>query len=270
MNEPGFIPMTSVVLDQLAYLLWYISVVGGLGLLVWHAESTGLDPREAFLVGLFGVLGGMLGGSLMASGGLPPGISANPATWLQFVYAEKGVFGVVVGSALLAVIYLIVRRQSVLRFADVATVAVAFAYVIARLDCFAQGHCFGVPTDVPWAVNFAPGTQAFVAQSAAGLIVPGAAATLPIHPTQLYHALLGLVGFVVLLRIRSDTPGTRLALALMLYGAGRFVIQFFRGDSVPIWGPLDVNHIAALIMLAVGVTLWRLRPALATAREQTA
>lgn len=261
--------MTSVELS-LADLLWYLSVVGGLGLLVWRAERDGLDPREAFLVGLFGVMGGILGGSLLASGGLPPGISLNPVTWQQLVYAEKGVFGVVVGGTLLAFIWLALRGQPVVRFADAAAPAAALAYVIARLDCFTHGHCFGIPGDVLWAVTFAPGTQAFIAQTAAGLVTPGMVTTLPVHPTQLYHALHGLVGLVVLLRIKNVVPGTRLATALIMYGAGRFVIQFFRGDSVPIWGPLDVNHIAALVMLAIGMLLWRLRPALATAREQPA
>jgi phosphatidylglycerol---prolipoprotein diacylglyceryl transferase len=270
MGELGIISMMSMALDRLADLLWYLSVVAGLGLLVWRAERDGLDPREAFLAGVFGVLGGMLGGSLTVSGGLPPGISANPTTWSQFVYAEKGVFGVVVGGVSLAGIWLVARGQSALRFADAAALAAALAYVIARLDCFAHGHCFGVLTGVPWAVTFVPGTQAYLAQISAGLIALGAATTLPVHPAQLYHALLGLVGFMLLLRVLNDVPGARLAMALMLYGAGRFVIEFFRGDAVPMWGPLDVNHIASLVMLVAGLLLWRWRATPAVGQEQPA
>lgn len=257
--------MINDMLNQLADLLWYLSIAIGLAVLVWGTEREGIDSREAFIAGMFGMVGGFLGGSLTVSGGLPPGISANPATWLQVVYAEKAVFGVLVGGALCSAIWLIIRRQSAMRFADAAAPAVALAYVIARLDCFAHGHCFGIPTDVPWSVTFVPGTQAFVAQVAAGLIAPDALHTLPVHPTQLYHALLGVAAFVVLLRMKAGAPGRRFAAALILYGAGRFVIEFFRGDAILIFGPLDANHIAALVMFVMGVALWRFRAALVTA-----
>lgn len=260
--------MINIILNQLADLLWYLSIGGWLCVLVWCAERDGLDPREAFVAGLLGMIGGFLGGSIMVSGGLPPGISANPATWLQFVYAEKAVFGVVFGGALLVTTWLMIRGQSVLQFADVAATAAALAYVIARLDCFAHGHCYGIPTDVPWSMTFVPNTQAFVSQVAAGLIAPDALHTLPVHPTQLYHALLGIVVFLVLLRMKIDVPGKRLAAALILYGAGRFVIEFFRGDAIPILGVLDVNHIAALVMLVVGGALWRFRTGLATVSDR--
>lgn len=256
--------------NGLTDLLWYLSIIIGLGLLVWRAEHAGLDPRETFIAGFFGVIGGLVGGVLMASGGLPPGVSSNPDTWEQFLYAERGVFGVLAGGALFSVCWLVVRGLPIRRYADEAAPAAALAYAIARLDCFAHGHCFGVPTDVPWAVTFAPMTQAFTAQVAAGLIPPTAAATLPVHPTQLYHAVLGLIGFAVLLRIKNAASGTRLAVAMVLYGAGRFVIQFFRGDSVPVWGALDINHMAALAMLVGGVVLWRLRAPAAVVREQPA
>lgn len=249
--------MTSIILNQLADLLWYLSIVVGLAALVLCAERDGLDPRRAFIAGLFGMAGSLIGGSIMVSGGLPPGISANPATWLQFMYAEKAVTGVVVGGAVLSATWLMIRGQAVLQFADAAAPAGALAYVIARLDCFTHGHCSGIPSDLPWAVTFVPHTQAFVTQVAEGLIAPDATHTLPVHPTQLYHALLGVTAFWFLLRMKTDVPGKRFAAALMLYGVGRFVIEFLRGDAVPVFGPLDVNHIAALVMLVTGISVWR-------------
>ncbi len=253
--------MTNIILNQLVDLLWYLSIVVGLGVLVLCAERDGLDPRKALIAGLFGMVGGFLGGSIMVSGGLPPGISANPATWLQFVYAEKAVTGVVIGGAVLSATWLIIRGQAVLQFADAAAPAAALAYVIARLDCFAHGHCSGIPSDLPWAVTFVPHTQAFVAQVAEGLIAPDAQHTLPVHPTQLYHALLGVAAFLLLPRMKANVPGRRFAAALVLYGAGRFGIEFFRGDAIPILGALDANHIAALVMLVAGMWLWRFRVA---------
>jgi prolipoprotein diacylglyceryltransferase len=61
--------------------------------------------------------------------------------------------------------------------------------------------------------------------------------------------------------MKTDVPGKRFAAALIFYGVGRFVIEFFRGDAVPVFGPLDVNHIASLLMLFAGTWLWRFRVA---------
>jgi len=171
------------------------------------------------------------------------------------------VIGVVVGGAALSATWLMSRGQAVLQFADAAAPASALAYVIARLDCFTHGHCSGIPSDLPWAVTFVPHTQAFVTQAAEGLIAPDALHTLPVHPTQLYHALLGVAAFLVLLHMKTDVPGKRFAAAFIFYGVGRFVIEFFRGDAVPVFGPLDVNHIASLLMLVAGMWLWRFRVA---------
>jgi phosphatidylglycerol:prolipoprotein diacylglycerol transferase len=194
-------------------------------------------------------------------------IAGNGIDFLRIFDGEKGIFGAFIGAGLLSLSFLTWRRLPVLDYVDAAMPALFLGYVMMRILCFMDGHCFGIPTDVPWSVTFVPGTQAFVAQVAAGLIAPDALHTLPVHPTQLYHALLGVAAFVVLLRMKTDVPGRRFAAALILYGAGRFVIEFYRGDAIPVLGPLDVNHIAALVMLMMGITLWRFRIKLVAAPD---
>jgi phosphatidylglycerol:prolipoprotein diacylglycerol transferase len=142
-------------------------------------------------------------------------------------------------------------------------------YAVYRIGCLLNGCCFGTVTDVPWAVTFGQNSEAFALQVAAGLVPPGAPHTLPVHPTQLYHALLGVVIFLVLTRMKSDVPGSRFAMGLIFYGAGRFVIEFFRGDAALFVGPLDADHIAALVMLAIGIVLWRSRKLFAAMTDRT-
>lgn len=244
------------MLQSVGSIIWGGAFALTLWLAATGAERQRLDPWSMYIAGVLGLFGALLGGSIFAQV-----MAGNGMDFLSFFEGEKGAFGAFAGSALFSLSFLAWCRLPVLAYVDAAIPAIFVGYVMMRVLCFMDGHCFGVVTDLPWAVTFLPSTQAFVTQVAEGLIAPDALHTLPVHPTQLYHALLGIAAFLVLLHMKADMPGKRFAVALMLYGVGRFVIEFFRGDAVPVFGPLDVNHIAALLMLVAGMWLWRFRVA---------
>lgn len=245
-------------------LIWAAPFVLTLWLAAVGAERHRLDSWSMYLAGSLGLFGALWGGSMFALI-----MVGNSMDHLRVFEGEKSSFGAFAGAALLSMSFLAWRRLPVFAYVDAAVPATFVGYSIMRILCFMEGHCFGIPTELPWSVTFLPGTQAFSTQVAAGLIVPDALHTLPVHPTQLYHALLGVFAFVVLLRMKVDVSGKRLAAALILYGAGRFVIEFFRGDAIPILGPLVANHFAALVMLVMGIMLWRFRAGFVAATDQT-
>ena len=232
-------------------LYWGIAVAVVLAAAVWQAGRLGLDSWTMYLAGLLG-----LGAALLLGSGYA---SLTSTVHLHGASFGRGVVGALLGAGLGAWLALKIRKAHFFSYADAAAPAVALGYAVYRIGCFINGCCFGTVTDLPWATTFGVNTVAFAAQVEAGLIVADASQTLPVHPTQLYHALLGIAAFLVLIRVKADVPGILFAAALVLYGAGRFVIQFYRGDSHSIIGPLDVNHIAALLMLVMGVVLWRFR-----------
>ena len=109
--------------------------------------------------------------------------------------------------------------------------------MVGRLGCFMAGCCYGKPTQVAWAVTFT--------DPAAALNV-GTPLGVPLHPTQLYESLAGLVILVVLLateRRGKPYPGRTFWQFVLLYGVSRFVIEFFRGDDRGMAG--DVLDLAA-------------------------
>ena len=252
--------MTAVLGNVILY--WGVAVAVVLATAAWQADRHGLDPWSMYLAGLLG-----FGGALLLGGEYATLLVS--AAHMHEDSLGRGVVGAMVGASLGAWGVLKMRGAPFLSYADAAAPAVAFGYSVYRVGCFLNGCCFGRETDMPWAVIFGVNSEAFATQVAAGLITPDALYTLPVHPTQLYHALLGSVAFLVLLRMKSDVPGQRLAAALILYGAGRFVIEFFRGDAIPIIGALDANHIAALVMLVMGIMLWRFRAGFVAATDQT-
>ena len=242
------------------FLYWGIAVVVVIAAAVWQAGKQGLDSWTMYLAGLLGFGVALLLGSTYAS--LTATVHLHDASF------GRGMVGALLGAGLGAWLALKIRNAHFMSYADAAAPAVALGYAVYRIGCFINGCCFGTVTDLPWGTTFGVNSEAFAVQVEAGLIAANALQTLPVHPTQLYHALLGVAAFLVLLRMKVVVPGRCFAAALILYGAGRFVIQFYRGDSHPVIGSLDINHIAALLMLAMGVALWRFRAGFVTASER--
>lgn len=234
-------------------LYWGAAAAVVLAAAAGQAHRDGLDPWTMYLSGVVG-----FAGALLLGGSLAPLVSSGEA---HEASTGRGALGALLGAGLGGWGVLKLRGSHFLAYADAAAPAVALGYGVYRIGCLLNGCCFGTAADLPWAVGFGVDSEAFSVQIAAGSIAPDATQTLPTHPTQIYHALLGLAGFLVLRRRPAGAMGRRFAAALMIYGAGRFAIEFFRGDAVAILGPLDPNHIAALGMLGLGIFLWRRRSA---------
>lgn len=221
-------------------------------------ERAGLDSRAVFWLTVLGAVGALLAGSLWTAT-----VSSDAGLLEVVLTGERGVMAALAGAAAAGVAWLAFTRRPVLAYVDAVMPAVFLGYAIARLACFVDGHCFGIVTDLPFGITYPAGTNAHAAQVAAGLIGTDAARSMPTHPTQLYHAAAGVLGFALLLRIPLKPAGTRTALALLGYGGARFVIEFFRGDAQPVMGALDLNQMLCLLMMACGISLCGARHAFA-------
>ncbi|MGC9326774.1 MAG: prolipoprotein diacylglyceryl transferase [Candidatus Hinthialibacter sp.] len=160
-----------------------------------------------------------------------------------------------VGATALAVWYTKKHQQSILGVADLFAPFLALAQGIGRIGCFLYGCCFGKVCSVPWAVQFPPDSPAYNLQFNEGLIDIHAVSSLPVHPTQIYCSLFNFAHFGVLLFIRSrQTFRGQLAMCyLMIYSVGRFVIEFYRGDSYRgVYGFLSTSQILSLLLFAAG------------------
>lgn len=138
-------------------------------------------------------------------------------------------------------------------------------HAFGRLGCFFGGCCFGAPTTSWLGVRFPVGSPAYLQHRAHGLLAPGAVASLPVHPSQLYESV-GNLGLFLLLdalarRQRRPIPGRITALYLTGYAGLRFVLEFWRGDIVRgVYYGLSTSQYIALIVGAGGLfALWRIR-----------
>lgn len=151
-------------------------------------------------------------------------------------------FGGFIGAALTGLVYCRRHQIDFFRGADIATPTLAIGHFLGRIGCLSAGCCFGRVTDSSLGIHMPIGSPAFDAQYNAllgsdsqlahALVEQGQSAL--IHPTQLYEASTELVlfGFLLLLRARKRFHGQLLAVWLILYSIMRFVIEFYRGDTI--------------------------------------
>lgn len=137
---------------------------------------------------------------------------------------------------------------------DSFAVPVAVSIGLGRIGCFIGGCCYGLPTALPWGLDFGDGIRR--------------------HPTQLYEVAFHLSAAAVLwvLERGNRFPRQRFKLYLIAYCLYRFVTEFLRPE-VRLWGGLTGYQWTSLALLPVIAVLWwqdRERPpAVATSQEAT-
>jgi len=218
--------------------------------------------------GLWVYLGGLIGARLYW-------LLQYDAAWYKHLHHalffwQNGLvfYGGLFGGFLGAVIYLRIQRVPIIPVGDIVMPFLPLSHAIARIGCFLNGCCWGSPTDMPWGIRYPKRPWGAYAQHVSEGLIPGdAAASLAVHPTQLYSAAGLLVIFAVMryaYKHRSHS-GAVMLLYPFLYGILRFIVECFRGDSGrPLWGMTASQGVA--LVLAVGTafgyvmlrrTIWR-------------
>jgi phosphatidylglycerol:prolipoprotein diacylglycerol transferase len=129
------------------------------------------------------------------------------------------------------------------------------------------GCCYGRRTDVPWAITFT--------DPVANLNV-GTPLNVPLHPTQVYESLAGLIILVLLLGLERRGrafAGRTFWLFVLFYAVSRFIIEFFRGDDRGfLFDMLSTSQFISLVLAPLSIImLWYLgRPARPPAAETPA
>jgi phosphatidylglycerol---prolipoprotein diacylglyceryl transferase len=112
------------------------------------------------------------------------------------------------------------HKIPILPMLDVMAITTCIVHGTGRIGCFFAGCCFGKPTQSIIGVTFTnPASQAEPLNT-------------PLHPTQLYSSffIYSLMTFLMIFSRHKKFDGQIILLYLLLYSAGRFIIEFFRGD----------------------------------------
>ncbi|MNT22111.1 Prolipoprotein diacylglyceryl transferase [compost metagenome] len=129
-----------------------------------------------------------------------------------------------------------------MQYFDLIIPSVALAQGFGRIGCFLAGCCYGQETSSWFGVVFPENS---FAPSGVALI-----------PTQLISSGLDFLLFFVLVFFarKKKVHGQVAALYLLLYSAGRFVLEFYRGDIIRgNVGVLSTSQFIAIILFAISI-----------------
>lgn len=210
----------------------------------YRAKRLNINSSHIDLLSVWILLGGILGAKILYWFTQIKNIMQSPAILLNITNGFV-VYGGIIGGILAGYLYCRKKQLAFLKCFDLFIPSVALAQGLGRIGCFMAGCCYGIETTSAWGVVFPSSSLA-----------PGG---VPLIPTQLISSGLDFILFAIVIFYakRKKADGQVAALYLILYSAGRFSLEFFRGDlargSV---GILSTSQFIAIFLFIIGCVLF--------------
>ncbi len=223
-----------------------------------RAKNRGLNPNQVVDLSLLILLSAIIGSRILY---VITHLGEFRGHWTDTFnpFQSTGQFGIagltLLGGVFLSIIVIIIycrwKNIPLLKLFDVLAPVFGLGVFLTRIGCFFNGCCYGIPSDLPWAVKFP-----FI--GAAGYHFYDTA----IHPTQLYSSLYGLILMVVLVIVdkKKHVDGFLTSLAFIMYGIFRFLVDFVRyyeeTDMVSLgFTEITINQLISSGMILFGIIL---------------
>ncbi len=219
----------------------------GILLSLRYVKKEGLDPQIVLDLAIYTIIAAIAGSRFFYVIGQWDYFRSNP---LEIFMVQKGGL-VFLGGFFLAlavtVLYASAKKIPLLKLFDALAPGVTLGYSIARIGCFLNGCCFGLPTKLSWGLIFPAG-------SLAASYFPGE----PLHPTQLYSMILMFLAFLVLIWIYRSKKfdGQIFFWWLILYSTYRFLVEALRFSPIH-W--LGLTPAQAMVIFTFALGVWGLR-----------
>lgn len=204
MHIGNFPPVYHLVLEAFAFWLGF-----RLYLKLKKRDTLTFKQRLAVLLG--GMLGAAIGSKTLYLLEDPSFFMQNLNNWQLLLAGKSLVGGILGGWIFIEVAKKIVGVKSAT--GDSFVVPLIVAMVIGRIGCFLCGlsdHTYGLPNDLPWALDFGDGIRR--------------------HPTQLYEILflaMLLLAFTQLVK-QNLQQGELFKLFILAYLTFRFFVEFIK------------------------------------------
>ena len=245
------------------HVAWYgILIAAGILLAMVFAmtqcKKFGIIADKLMNAALGGVIGGIIGARayyvIFTWDQYKDDLSSIFKTWEGGMAIYGGLIGGLIVGLLVAKISKIRIRPAL----DIASMGFLIGQSIGRWGNFINVEAFGSNTDLPWGMT-SPSITAYLQEHAAELSSLGVNIdiTAPVHPCFLYESLWCALGFLLLFLYRKHRKfdGEIFLMYSVWYGAGRFVIEGLRTDSLTI-GTIRVSQLLAGLVVVAGVILW--------------
>jgi phosphatidylglycerol:prolipoprotein diacylglycerol transferase len=250
---------------------WYgvmvaLAFLAGIWTASRRAPRGGLSGEKIVDAGVWILLGAVVGARLLYVVSYWDRAFENPlfprAPWTEVFMVQRGglvFYGGLIGASLACILYARLRKLPLWKLADVLAPSIALGYVFGRIGCLFNGCCYGRLCELPWALRYPNQSDIWRQHHEIGLAeVNGPSA--PLHPTQIYDALLSLglyLGLAWLFQ-RKKFDGQVFAVYLLGYAVTRSIVELFRGDyaAAQIRAGLTPAHWISVGVFLTGVVFY--------------
>ena len=185
----------------------------------------------------------------------------DPARMWRITEGGLHIYGAVLFGVLAAWWYARRRNFSMLMLLDAIAPTLLIAQAFGRIANFINQELYGPPTDLPWGVSISAENRIAPWNDLAAFPVE----TTRFHPTFFYESIWNILAAVLIIWLvrrygEKLLPGAAFYMWLLLEGAGRAWLEFFRPDQPTIPGTgLSYSRLVALIMAVVGILMLLVR-----------
>ena len=225
-------------------LMIAVGFLAALFLSEYWAKKKGLDRDILYGILVCAIVGGIVGCKLLYYIVELPQIIKDPSILLDF---KNGfvVYGGIIGGVFASMLYIKkIKKTAFLPYLDIVMPGVAVGQGFGRIGCFFAGCCYGARTESAFSIVFKHSDYA-----------PN---NVKLIPTQLISSagdfVIAAVLYFYLSRKHAD--GRVGALYFILYGIGRFAIEFLRDDYRGSIGVFSTSQIISLAVVVLGAVLF--------------
>ena len=250
------LPWTGLAISSFSVAL-ALACFAALRITAWRARREGLSVSSVYDLAFWLISGGFIGARLLFLA-VHPETLQSPLDVFKVWQGGIVLYGSIIGGTLAFFGYRLLRPFPLRPFLVVIAPALVLGIAVGRFGCFLNGCCYGDVCSLPWAVSFPEPSAPWGAHAAAHLIAADAHWSLPVHPTQLYSVIDGLLLMILLLAYfpLRKRDGQVMALLMMTYPLTRILIEYLRSDELIFFAGMTISQNISLVLLACGAIFW--------------
>ena len=223
-----------------------MSAVGMLAafiLLGFTRKHTRFSEDHALSAAIWAIVMGFIGAKVLYWIVELDQIIADPSYLLHTLREGFVFYGALIGGLLGVAIFAATKKLPFFSLTDYFIPALVIGHAFGRIGCVFAGCCYGMECVSPISIVFPEGSAA--------------PAGVPLLPTQIMEsAFLFLLCAFLVWRLKKQKPfGTVSGWYMVLYGACRFGIEFFRSDERGAVGVLSTSQFISIFVLLGGIAL---------------
>lgn len=223
-------------------LMIAIGIIVSVVMATHRAKKKSMSDDVVMNIAIIGVAAGFVGAKLLYVIVEFNNFLKNPLA----VLGSEGfvVYGGIIAGVTAVIVYCKIKKIIFLEYFDLTAPSIAIAQGFGRIGCFLAGCCYGKQTESFIGVVFPEGSFA--------------PAGVKLYPTQLISSAGDFLITIILLLYtkKAKHTGDVGAMYLMLYGVGRFLVEFLRSDERGAVGYLSTSQFISIGIMIVAIFMF--------------